>query len=109
MTLSYSFLKTIFPRLLATVLFIISLLIGLLELAIGIRILMLPFFLLMGTSKFYRPISVAAWCLLGFGYLAYIVYSTEYHFEHLGKPQSWKILAKTFGVELVIFVLGFYV
>ncbi len=109
MTLSRPFLKTIFPRVLGAVLLVISLAIALLELAICIRILMLPFFLLIGTSKFSRPISVAAWCLLGFGYLAFIVYSTEYHLEHLGKPQSWKLFAKTFGVELAIFGIGFFI
>jgi hypothetical protein len=109
MTLSRSFIKTIIPRVSSIVLVVFSLVIGLLELTICFRLFMFLAIRLLVPGKFSNTISVILWFLLGFGYLAFIIYSAEYHIEHFGKPQSWKFLAKTFGVELVIFVLGYLV
>lgn len=109
MTLSRSLFKIILPRALSFVLIILSLLIGLLELTICFRLWMFLAVRLIDPGKFINPISVAAWGLLGFGYLTFIIYSAEIHMEHFGKPRSWILLSKTFGVELVIFVLGFLV
>jgi hypothetical protein len=104
-----SHLQPIIPRLFALLLLVISLVSGLFELIICNRILMFPLFLLLGTSTFYHPIYIASWFLLGFGYLVFLVLTSEYHFKHLGKPESWILLVKTFGVQLLILVFSFFV
>lgn len=106
---SRSYLKSILPRFFALILLVISLVTGLFELVICDRILMFPFFLLMGKSNIYRPVYIASWCLLAILYLVFLVLTSEYHFEHLGKPKSWTLFAKTFGVQLLILILAFFV
>jgi len=86
--------KSIIPRFLGLILLVISLGTGLFELVICDRILMFPFFLLMGKSNLYRPVYIISWCLLAILYLVFLVLTSEYHFEHLGKPKSWTLFAK---------------
>jgi hypothetical protein len=104
-----SYLISIIPRFFALILLVISLVIGLFELVICDRILMFPFFLLMGESRIYRPIYIVSWCLLGVVYLVFLILTSEYHFKHLGKPKSWTLFAKTFSVQLLLMVFDFFV
>lgn len=101
--------KSIILRFFALILLVISLLTGLLELIICDRILMFLFSLLTGTNKISRPVYMAAWFLLGIGYLVFLVFTGEYHFERLGKPASWALFVKTFVVQAIILAIGYFI
>lgn len=52
---------------------------------------------------FSNAILVIVWFLLGFGYLVLIIYSAEYPIEQFGEPRSWKLSAKTKGLNWSFF------
>jgi hypothetical protein len=43
--------------------------------------------------------------ILGLAFLIFIIASTEYHFKHGGKPESWRLFGWTLGVEAAVIIL----
>jgi hypothetical protein len=39
--------------------------------------------------------------------LIFIIWSTEFHIKHVGKPESWRLFGWTIAVELSIIVLNY--
>jgi hypothetical protein len=39
-------------------------------------------------------------------YVIFLIATSEYHFKHLAKPSSWRILGITAGIELVIILIA---
>jgi hypothetical protein len=48
---------------------------------------------------------IFSFIILAFGWLLFFLITTNYHFKYATKPRSWKLLAWTTGVELVILLL----
>jgi hypothetical protein len=69
-------------------------------------------FLYSGVSP--NTAALGAWILipLSVTWIAVVVGGGEYHYEHIGKRESWRLFAMTVGVELLIlaspFVLGIW-
>lgn len=42
---------------------------------------------------------------IAFGFLIFIIASTEYHLKRIGKPASWRLFGWTLAVELSIILL----
>lgn len=42
---------------------------------------------------------------IAFGFLIFIIASTEYHLKRIGKPESWRLFGWTLAVELSLIVL----
>jgi hypothetical protein len=49
--------------------------------------------------------SLALVYFLGLAFLIFIIVYTEYHFKHVGKPESWRLFAWTIAVEVSILLL----
>jgi len=43
--------------------------------------------------------------LLGLAYLIFIIIFTEYHFRHVGKPESWRLFGWTLAAEVSVIAL----
>ena len=49
--------------------------------------------------------SFGAVFFIAFGFLIFIIASTEYHLKRIGKPESWRLFGWTLAVELSIILL----
>src|SRR5262245_51434949 len=45
--------------------------------------------------------------ILGFGYLIFVVWSTEYNVKRVRHPESWRLFGWTIAVELSIEILNY--
>ena len=43
--------------------------------------------------------------VLGLAFLIFIIVFTEYHFKHMGQPQSWRLFGWTLAVEASLIAL----
>ncbi len=41
--------------------------------------------------------------------IAVLIGGAEYHYKHLGQPQSWKVFSWTLALELSILVLALFI
>jgi hypothetical protein len=46
--------------------------------------------------------------VLAVAYMIYAVVSMEYHLKHAGEPRSWKVLAQTYAVMLLIPIIAYF-
>jgi hypothetical protein len=47
--------------------------------------------------------------LLAIGWMFFFIISAFYHFKRLGRPRSWRSLARTSGVLVIIVLITFFV
>lgn len=56
-----------------------------------------------------RLISYLVILLGGLGWIAAVILSGEYHLKHAGEAKSWKIIAWSLGVEILIIAVGYFI
>lgn len=98
----------ILPRILALVLWLISLVLGLFDIYFTREIF----------YAIYARFSTLAGPAIGIGnaiiyimaivYLGFVVMTSEYHVKNVGKPESWNLFTKTLIVELAIPSLAYF-
>jgi|WetSurMetagenome_2_1015567.scaffolds.fasta_scaffold205106_2 hypothetical protein len=99
----------VFPKVLAGLLWLVSFALGLLDVYFIWEIFRTLYVKLGGRDAYLSYL--LGNCLLGlvgFGYLAFVIVSSEYHLKHLGEAPSWKLFAKTIGVQLIFPIVAFF-
>ena len=101
--------KNVLNALLAIVLWLTSLVLGLLDIDFSRRIIE-SIFARFWTNQYWTAVLVEniATLILALGFIVFIVLTSEFHRKHVGEPSSWKLFGQTLGVEILIPVIAFF-
>lgn len=101
-------LKTLVQRVLALVLWVITLVLGLLDVYFAREIF---FAIYARFSAEVAPAATIGMVIILIGamvYLGFVVMSSEYHLKNVGKHESWDLFTRTLVVQLAIPFLAFF-
>ena len=99
----------ILNTLLAIVLWLASLVLGLLDIDFFGKIIE-SLYARFWTNEYWTAVFVEdlATVILALGFIVFLVLTSEYHSKHAGEPGSWKLFGKTLGVEILIPVIAYF-
>ena len=103
-------IKILISRLLAILLWLISLILGLVNIDFFYQIIVSVFARIWPT-RYWAAILTAnvSVIILAIAFIAFLILTSEFHYKHAGEPASWKLFAQTIGAELVIPVAAFFI
>jgi hypothetical protein len=95
--------------LLAIVLWLASLVLGLLDINYSRQIIEV-IFARFWTNEYWVAVFVEnlVTVILALGLIVFLIVTSEYHQKHTGEPVSWKLFVKTLGVEILVPVIAFF-
>jgi len=106
---SQSYLKSVIPRFFALILLVISLALGLFVLYVCNWSILRMLFVVLENGKIFRLVNYVLPYSLGILFIVFLIFTSEYHFNHLGKRESWALFIKTFSIQLLILILAFII
>ncbi len=92
---------------LAVFLWLLTFAVGLESMYDLLQLIYLGYGALTGDVKAAEAFALFLVIILGIAFLGFIIVSTEYHRKHFGKPESWRLYARSLAVEVSIIVLYF--
>jgi hypothetical protein len=95
--------------LIAIVLWLGTIFIGLLNLLVIRDLAIMLVVALGGSAKYAAPFAIMAVIIGVFFYIGVIFGGAEYHYRHVGQPNSWKIFSITLLVQLIILILPYLI
>lgn len=98
----------ILPRILALVLWLISLVLGLFNIYFAREIFYAIYARFSTLAGPAIAIGNAIIYIMAIVYVGFVVMTSEYHAKNVGKPESWNLFTKTLVVELVIPSLAYF-
>ncbi|MBE3145460.1 MAG: hypothetical protein IMZ61_16285 [Planctomycetes bacterium] len=103
-------LKIFISKLLAVLLWLISLILGLADIDFFYQIIV-SIFARFWPSQYWAATLTAnvSVVVLALVFIAVVIITSEFHYKHAGEPASWKLFAQTIGSELVIPVVAFFI
>ena len=96
-------------RIAALILWLITILLGMLEILFISRISMRIYASFANDIRMTHVIGDVAAVVAAVLYVVFVVGSTEYHIKHVGQTGSWTLFGWTFAIELLILILYFVV
>jgi hypothetical protein len=102
--------KKLVSKLLAAVLWLISIILGLVDIDLFYQIIVAIFARFWPTR--YGLATLTAYVsviVLAIVLIAVVIITSEFHYKHVGEPASWKLFAQTIGAELIIPVVAFFI
>jgi hypothetical protein len=101
--------KNILNAVLAIVLWLVSLVLGLLDIDFSRRIIE-SIFARFWANQYWTAVLVEniATLIFALGFIVFIVLTGEYHRKHVGQPGSWKLFGVSLGVEILIPVIAYF-
>jgi len=101
--------KNVLNALLAIVLWLASLVLGLLDIDFSRRIVE-SLFARFWANQYWTAVLVEniVTVILALGFIVFLVLTSEYHRKHTGEPGSWKLFGQTLGIEILIPVIAFF-
>lgn len=96
------------PGILAIVLWLVSFVLGLQAIYSLMQIISLIRVALGGSLANIQASAPIVVFFLALVMLIFIIWSTEYHLKHVGKPESWRLFGWTIAVELSIILLNYF-
>ena len=102
-------LKKFVSKLLAVMLWLVSLILGLADIRFFYQIIV-SIFARFWPSQYWTATLTAnvSVVVLALVFIAVVIITSEFHYKHAGEPASWKLFAQTIGAELVIPVVAFF-
>jgi len=98
----------ILPRILALVLWLISLVLGLFDIYFAREIFYAIYARFSTQAGPAIAIGTAIIFIMAIVYLGFVVMTSEYHIKNVGKPESWNLFTKTIVAELAIPFLAYF-
>ncbi len=101
--------KNILNALLAIVLWLASLVLGLLDIDFARRIIE-SIFARFWAKEYWTAVLVenVVTVIMALGFIVFLILTSEYHRKHAGESGSWKLFGQTLGVEILIPVIAFF-
>jgi hypothetical protein len=95
--------------LLAIVLWLATLVLGLLDIDFARKIVE-SIFARFWANQYWTAVLVEniVTLIMALGFIVFLVLTSEYHRKHTGEPGSWKLFGQTLGIELLIPVIAFF-
>jgi hypothetical protein len=102
-------LKKISAGVLALILWIVTAVVGLVEIVV-VRTMVLRLYGRLGSS-YWSGVTLGNFTVLFLAivWLVFVIGTGEYHRGHVGERSSWRLFGMTVGVELAVFVLAQYI
>ena len=94
---------------LAFVLWLVTFALGLECIYISKEMFILIYTALGGSAVLAERYALALILILALVTLVFIISTAEYHRKHFGKPESWRLFARSLAVELSIIVLYYII
>jgi hypothetical protein len=103
-------IKKIASRLLTVLLWLISLVLGLVNIDFFYQII-IAVFARFWPTRYWAAILTAniSVIILAIAFIAFVILTSEFHYKHAGEPASWKLFAQTIGSELIIPVAAYFI
>jgi len=98
----------ILPRILALVLWLISLVLGLFDIYFAREIFYAIYARFSTQAGLAIAIGNAIIFIMAIVYLGFVVMTSEYHARNVGKPESWNLFTKTIVAEYAIPFLAYF-
>ncbi len=97
--------KSIFSAILAIILWLLSFGLGLEDIYASKELGIL--FMMSRGNTLADATNYSLWIvyILGLACLVFIIASTEYHVKHYGTPKSWRLLAWTLAIQILIYII----
>ncbi len=99
---------TILSRVFAFILWAITLVIGLLDIYFGYNIFLSIYAHFSTVAAPATAIGYLLLLILGLLFMAFVIFSTEFHLKHVGKPESWNLFYRSLVIELAIPFLAYF-
>lgn len=96
------------PRVLALVLWVITLILGLFDIYFAREIFYAIYARFSTQAGPAIAIGNAIIYIMAIVYLGFVVMTSEYHVKNVGKPESWNLFTKTIVAELAIPFLAYF-
>lgn len=103
-----SFRTSVLPRVLALILWVITLILGLYDIYFSREIFYSLYARFSTTPQPAVLMGNALIVVLAILYIGFVILTGEYHLKHVGKPESWKLFYQTFIVQLFIPFLAYF-
>jgi hypothetical protein len=110
------FIKPAIPKILLSLLWLATLLVGLLDVYVS-QFIVIWFYtrFLIGHSvqvtamdiAAFNSVRIAAVLIAAVFYLIFVIATSEYHFKHFSQPNSYRIMGRTIAIELFILVIAY--
>ena len=100
--------RFILAVILAVILWLGTLIIGILNLFVIIDLVVAGFLALGGSRASATFVAILTVFLFTLVYIGVVIGGAEYHYKNIGQPRSWKLFIWTLTIQLFIMVLPFF-
>jgi hypothetical protein len=101
--------NTILPRALAFILWVVTVVIGLVDIYFAREIFWAVYARFSTESNLAAALGDVVLIVGALIFLGFVIMTSEYHVKHVGKHESWDLFTLTLVVEMAIPLLAFFV